>query len=106
MNCTYGLTSVPQPPTKPLSSLYFPSLFPYVTLRNRPTRLLCLLLMGFITYSANEKKTFVTMNVPQGDAVGFVSVALYSVAIVLTYPLQLFPAVNCIERRVMQCIRL
>lgn len=43
-------------------------------------------------------QTFVTMNIPQGDPVGAVSIALYSVAIMLTYPLQLFPAIKCMER--------
>lgn len=42
-------------------------------------------------------QTFVTMNIPREDPVGTLSVGLYSVAIMLSYPLQLFPAVKCLE---------
>ena len=42
-------------------------------------------------------QTFVTMNIPRGDPLGTLSVGLYSVAIMMTYPLQLFPAIKCLE---------
>lgn len=42
-------------------------------------------------------QTFVTMNIPRGEPIGALSVGLYSVAIMLSYPLQLFPAVKCLE---------
>ncbi|CAN0021520.1 unnamed protein product [Laminaria digitata] len=37
------------------------------------------------------------MNIPRGEPVGALSVGLYGVAIMLSYPLQLFPAVKCLE---------
>lgn len=42
-------------------------------------------------------QTFVTMNIPAGHPVGALSVGLYSIAIMMSYPLQLFPAVKCLE---------
>ncbi|CAN0488593.1 unnamed protein product, partial [Hapterophycus canaliculatus] len=41
-------------------------------------------------------QTFVTMNIPEGHPVGSLSVGLYSIAIMMSYPLQLFPAVKCL----------
>ena len=42
-------------------------------------------------------QTFVTMNIPKGHPIGALSVGLYSIAIMMSYPLQLFPAVKCLE---------
>lgn len=37
------------------------------------------------------------MNIPKGHPIGALSVGLYSIAIMMSYPLQLFPAVKCLE---------
>ncbi|CAM9976758.1 unnamed protein product [Pylaiella littoralis] len=59
--------------------------------------------MGYLAYGDNTE-TFVTMNIPKGP-VGTFSVALYSVAIMMSYPLQLFPAVKCLEGHLFGAVR-
>eukprot|EP00752_Nemacystus_decipiens_P005590 g5059.t1 len=51
---------------------------------------------GYLAYGEHTE-TFVTMNIPAGHPVGALSVGLYSIAIMMSYPLQLFPAVKCLE---------
>ncbi|CAN0024353.1 unnamed protein product [Discosporangium mesarthrocarpum] len=55
--------------------------------------------LGYLAYG-ERTEDFVTLNIPRANGAGGVSVALYTVAILLTYPLQLFPAVNCLERHI------
>eukprot|EP00903_Cladosiphon_okamuranus_P012701 g11875.t1 len=60
--------------------------------------------MGYLAYG-EETETFVTMNIPAGHPIGALSVGLYSIAIMMSYPLQLFPAVKCLEGHLFGAVR-
>eukprot|EP00904_Undaria_pinnatifida_P013061 jgi/Undpi1/8886/HiC_scaffold_25.g11348.m1 len=60
--------------------------------------------LGYLAYG-RDIETFVTMNIPRGDPLGTLSVGLYSVAIMMTYPLQLFPAIKCLEGHLFGALR-
>ncbi|CAB1101522.1 unnamed protein product [Ectocarpus sp. CCAP 1310/34] len=60
--------------------------------------------LGYMAYGESIE-TFVTMNIPAGHPVGALSVGLYSIAIMMSYPLQLFPAVKCLEGHLFGAVR-
>ncbi|CAN0305333.1 unnamed protein product [Ectocarpus sp. 6 AP-2014] len=60
--------------------------------------------LGYLAYGEGIE-TFVTMNIPAGHPVGALSVGLYSIAIMMSYPLQLFPAVKCLEGHLFGALR-
>eukprot|EP00640_Fibrocapsa_japonica_P001578 CAMPEP_0113936204 /NCGR_PEP_ID=MMETSP1339-20121228/3165_1 /TAXON_ID=94617 /ORGANISM="Fibrocapsa japonica" /LENGTH=492 /DNA_ID=CAMNT_0000938589 /DNA_START=83 /DNA_END=1561 /DNA_ORIENTATION=+ /assembly_acc=CAM_ASM_000762 len=55
---------------------------------------------GYLAFGANTQ-TFVTLNVPETCWIGVAVKLMYCLAVVFTYPLMLFPAVQVLERLLM-----